>query len=123
MVLGMIVWDGSIVFVKMFDYWDVFFLSYLKLCRVLEFGVGCGLVGIYFCLFGVKMIVFIDMYCCIKIFKDNMILNVIGSCCDRIKVMEYIWGKSIIELIKDGLFDLIVVVEVFYLLIDFVFLV
>lgn len=69
------------------------------------------------------MIVFIDMYCCIKIFKDNMILNVIGNYCDRIKVMEYIWGKSIIELIKDGLFDLIVVVEVFYLLIDFVFLV
>lgn len=32
--------------------------------------------------------------------------------------MEYFWGMNIDELIKDGLFDLVLVVEVFYLLMD-----
>lgn len=112
--LGTTVWDGSIALAKMFDNREVFPLSFLKSCRVLELGAGCGLVGIYLCLLGAKMTVLTDMHFCIKTLKDNMTSNVTGSCRDRIKVMEYTWGKSTTELIKDGLFDLIVAAEVLY---------
>ena len=112
--LGTTVWDGSIALAKMFDNRAVFPLTYLQNCRVLELGAGCGLVGIYLCLFGAKMTVLTDMPCCIKTLKDNVTSNVTGSCRDRIKIMEYSWGKSTTELIKDGLFDLIVAAEVLY---------
>ena len=112
--IGTTVWDGSIALAKMFDNREVFPLSYLQTCRVLELGAGCGLVGIYLCLLGAKMTFLTDMQCCIKTLKDNVTLNVTGSCRDRIKIMEYSWGKSTTELIKDGLFDLIVAAEVLY---------
>ena len=112
--LGTTVWDGSIALAKMFDNREAFPLSYLQTCRVLELGAGCGLVGIYLCLLGAKMTVLTDMQCCIKTLKDNVTSNITASYRDRIKVMEYSWGKNTTELIKDGLFDLIVAAEVLY---------
>ena len=112
--LGTTVWDGSIALAKMFDNREVFPLSYLQTCRVLELGAGCGLVGIYLCLLGAKMTVLTDMHCCIKTLKDNVTSNVTGSYSSRITVMEYSWGESTRELTKDGLFDLIIAAEVLY---------
>ena len=108
------VWDGSIALAKMFDSREIFPVNYLQKCKILELGAGCGLVGIYLCLLGVKMSVLTDQQCCIETLEHNVAMNISDVCRSKIKVLEYSWGNSTSELTIDGLFDLVLAAEVLY---------
>lgn len=112
--LGTTVWDGSIALAKMFDNQITFPPEDFKNYRVLELGAGCGLVGIYLCLLGAKRTVITDQQCCIPTLNKNIELNVTKDMISSIKAQEYSWGKSVDNLTKNGVFDLVVAAEVLY---------
>lgn len=114
--LGTTVWDGSIALAKMFDNRERFPREKLAGYSVLELGAGCGLVGIYLSLLGAKRTVLTDQECCIPTLTRNIELNVdlSRSTSREIAAMEYSWGNDTSNLIKGGLFDLIVAAEVLY---------
>ena len=112
--LGSTVWDGSIVLAKMFDNRRLFSETYLRSCRVVELGAGCGLVGLYICLLGAKHTTLTDQTCCISLLEENVRFNIPKSDQARIRVKEYSWGDRVDNLTESGLFQLILAAEVLY---------
>lgn len=112
--LGTTVWDGSIVLAKMFENNLLFPQSYLKKCRVLELGAGCGLVGITITLLGAKHVVLSDLELCLPTLRRNVDRNIFGRDKDCIQVVPFVWGQNASSLTATGKFDIIVAAEVLY---------
>lgn len=115
--LGTTVWDGSIALAKSFDNKNLFPSEKLQSSSVLELGAGCGLVGIYLSQLGAKRTVLTDQACCIPTLMRNIKLNT--HCLEnqipgQMTAIEYSWGNDTSNLIKDGLFDIVVAAEVLY---------